>query len=123
MGREARDQFFGSGFVSAARISQGSRGLFQSIQIADASFVRDGEHQDFAAFFALADGEYAHPRTRSSQSARVGVGLFSAGEFSRSTHDPAEEFLGRWNSCRLRNIRNPWRNEMWVGGCGRDRLD
>ena len=46
--------------IGTARVGERCGGGFQTVEIADAGFVGDGEHEDIAAFFAAADGENAN---------------------------------------------------------------
>ena len=122
-GARGCDEFFGGGLVGAARIGKRCGGSFQTIEIANAGFIGDGEHDNVASFFAVADREHAHSRAGRGQGTSIGVGLFGAQQFSRRAHDAAQKFLGRRNGGRLRNVRDPGRNKVRIGGGGRDRFD
>ena len=56
------DEFFGGGLISDTRVGEQRGGGFQTVEIANAGFIGDGQHEDFAAFFAAADGEDADAR-------------------------------------------------------------
>ena len=83
------DQAFGGSRIGAARIGEGSSRAFQAIKFADASLVRDCEQQNLASFFAVADGENAHPRRSGGKSAAIGIGFGGVHEFARRAGDPA----------------------------------
>ena len=55
---------FSGSCVGAARIGERRGGGFQPIEVADARFVGDRQHENFAAFFAAADGEDPHAGVR-----------------------------------------------------------
>jgi hypothetical protein len=93
-GARSGDELIGRGLIGAAGIGEGGGGGFEAIEIANARFVGDGEHDDVTAFFAAADGEHAHARGRGGECTAVSVSFGAVDEFARRAGDAAEKFLG-----------------------------
>ena len=113
------------GFLGAraARIGEGCGLRLQPVEIADAGLVGDGDHQDLAAFFALADGEDAHSGRGVGEGAAVGVGLRRVHELARRPGDATQEAQGRGHDGRRGQVRHPGREEARLGGGLADGLD
>jgi len=117
------DERFSSGGRKGTRVSEGCGGGFEAVEVADAGFVGDGEHQDIAVLFATADGKNANTRRRGGQGTAVGVRFRSVDEFAWGTGDAAKKGKWRGNTVRSWKIRNPRRKETRIAGGFRDRFD
>ena len=78
------------------------------------ALIGDGEQQNFAAFFAVADGEDTHSRGRGGQGAAVGIGFGGVHKLARRAGDSAQKMERRWDSRRLGQVGNPGREKVFV---------
>ena len=79
-----RDQLFRGGLVGSPRVGQRCRGGFQSIQIANAGFIRNRQQDDVATLLAVTDREDLNAGTGGGERAGISVSLLGAEEFSGS---------------------------------------
>ncbi len=111
------DEFFRGRRLDFARIRKGSGRRLQLFEILNSVFIADGDKNNFAAFFRLANGENANPWRSGCKRAAEGVGLCGIHQFSRSSHDSSIESAWGGNAGRRRKIGDPGRKEL-RGSCG-----
>ncbi len=99
-----RNDAFGGCGIGAPGIGEGGGRVLQAIEVANSVLICNGEHQDLAAFFAVADGENTYSRRSGGKGAAVGIGFGGVHKLARRARDSAEKVYRGRHGRRLRQV-------------------